>query len=191
MKKFPELENLIKIFKILDELNIAYYVTGGFAVSVFGHPRFTADVDIVIKMQETDAKVFSLKIKNVFPQGYIDIDLIKHALIHKSEFNMIDPESGLKIDFFITKLDEFEKSAFNRIIKKDIDYEVAFISPEDLIISKLLWFREGQSTRQLEDIITVIQVQKNLDKQYLAKWVSNLKLSDEWQKLQILLDKLA
>jgi len=34
---------LIKITKILESLNIKYFITGGFAVSVWGRPRATFD----------------------------------------------------------------------------------------------------------------------------------------------------
>lgn len=184
MNKFPELENLVKIAKVLDELKIPYYITGGFAVSTHGRPRFTADIDIVINMKRPDAKEFGQKIQTIFPNGYVDEDLIEGALNRRGEFNIIDPESGLKIDFFITKDSEFEKMAFARVQEKDIDYMVKFISPEDLIISKLLWFREGQSTRQLEDIASVLDTQKTIDQKYLDSWVLKLKLQAEWQALE-------
>ena len=184
MNKYPELENLAQIAKILDELKIPYYVTGGFAVSQYGRTRFTADIDIVIKMRQPDIDVFADKFKRIFPQGYIDRDLIEQALRYKSEFNVIDPESGLKIDLFITKDNEFEQSCFRRAVKKNYDYDIKFISPEDLIISKLLWFRESESTRQLEDIASVIDIQQNLDQKYIDKWIKELGLEEEWQKVK-------
>ena len=58
-QKFPELENLVKIATVLDGLKIPYYVTGGFAVSIYGRPRFTADIDIVIKMASGVKKDFA------------------------------------------------------------------------------------------------------------------------------------
>ena len=41
---------LVKVAPILDQLCIAYFVTGGFAVSVWGRPRATFDVDIVVQL---------------------------------------------------------------------------------------------------------------------------------------------
>jgi len=182
--QFPELENLKQIAVALDELKILYYITGGFAITTYGRPRFTADIDIVIKMRKPDVNEFVKKMLAIFPNGYIDNDLIKNALVRKGEFNIIDPESGFKIDFFITNESDFEQSAFSRVVNKDYDYEIKFISPEDLIISKLLWFREGQSTRQLEDISSVIDIQENLDQKYIDKWVKDLDLQGEWEKLK-------
>lgn len=184
MEKHPELRNLIKIAKTLDGLKIPYYVTGGFAVSNYGRPRFTADIDMVIKMFEPKINEFAKNMQKVFPKGYIDKDQINDALARCGEFNIVDPESGLKVDFFITKDDEFEKTCFKRILIRDLGYKIKFASPEDLIINKLIWFKDSQSTRQLEDIISVMDVQKKLDMIYINKWIKKLGLEKEWQKLK-------
>jgi len=184
MQKYPELKNLVKVAKALDELKIFYYVTGGFAVSIYGRPRFTADIDMVIKMLNPQVSVFAEKLKKIFPKGYVDEDQINNALKYRSEFNIVDSESGLKIDFFITKNDEFEKECFERAQLRDLGYRINFTSPENLIISKLIWFKDSQSTRQLEDIASIVTVQKDLDQKYLNSWVKKLDLQAEWQKLK-------
>jgi len=43
---------LVQIASILERFDIEYLVTGGFAVSVWGRPRATFDIDIVIKLGE-------------------------------------------------------------------------------------------------------------------------------------------
>ncbi len=184
MAKYPEIKNLVKIAKILDELKIPYYVTGGFAVSIYGRPRFTADIDIIIKMSHHQKGEFAKKIGKIFPKGYIDKDQIDTALSRQGEFNIIDPESGLKVDFWIAKKDGFEEECFKTAIDKDIDYKVKFISPENLIISKLIWYRGSGSTRQLEDIASVMDIQKKLDMVYLAKWIKKLDLETQFQDLK-------
>src|SRR3972149_8729967 len=162
MENYPELKNLIGIAKVLDELKIPYYVTGGFAVSIYGRPRFTADIDIIIKMSHLKKDDFAKNLQAVFPKGYIDKDQIDSALARHSEFNIIDPVSGLKIDFWIAKDNEFEKECFKNSKNENLGYKVKFISPEDLIISKLIWFKESQSTRQLEDIKSIHDIQMKL-----------------------------
>lgn len=184
MQNTPEIENLIKIAKILDQIKIPYYVTGGFAVSVYGHPRFTADIDIVIKMSNLAVRDFATKLQKIFPKGYVDENQISNALAEQGEFNIIDPESGLKIYFFITKNDEFEKECFKKACSQDVGYKVIFTTSENLIISKLIWHKQSQSTRHLEDIASVIDNQKKLDHKYLSLWINKLGLQAEWQKLK-------
>jgi hypothetical protein len=49
---------------------------------------------------------------------------------------------------------------------------VFFASPEDLILSKLLWHQQGGSTRQLDDIESVLRIQQSLDWDYLRRWAT-------------------
>lgn len=64
---------LVKISKILNQLNIPYLVTGGMAVYVWGRPRFTADIDRVIEL--TIEKVEQL-VQILSRSGYVDLDTI-------------------------------------------------------------------------------------------------------------------
>lgn len=175
-------EILISIAKVLDELKIDYYVTGGFAVSVWGIPRFTADIDLIIKMSHLQKKEFASKLQKLFPKGHIDLDQIDTALARHGEFNFIEPETGMKVDFWIAKDDVFEKECFKNSRIRDIGYKVKFISPEDLIISKLIWFQETGSNRHLEDAESVLKITP-VDKKYLKTWVLKLKLENEFEKL--------
>jgi hypothetical protein len=175
---------LIEIAKILDELKIDYYVTGGFAVSIWGKPRFTADIDMVIKLVSYQKGAFADKIQALFPAGYIDKDQIEAALKSVGQFNFIEPGSGLKIDFYIAKQNEFEKECFKKSRTVDLGYKIKLTAPENLILSKLLWYKEAKSDRHLEDIKSVLQVRKNIDQKYLNLWIEELGLKEEWEELK-------
>ena len=54
MQNIDPTQLLVNIAQVLDDLKIQYYVTGGMAVFVWGRPRFTADVDIVIALRSKD-----------------------------------------------------------------------------------------------------------------------------------------
>lgn len=46
---------LSEIFRALEEANVRYLVVGGVAVVLHGHPRFTADLDLVLDLTPTNA----------------------------------------------------------------------------------------------------------------------------------------
>jgi len=167
---------LLKIILILDRLNLDYFVTGGFAVSVWGRPRATFDIDIVIELVEPDAKDLMKALREIFKAGYIDEDAMKEAIKYQKEFNFIDSESGSKIDFWIKKDDELTVQKFKRRkLEKIQGQNVYFVSPEDLILSKLEWYQKSGSTRQLEDIESVLKISGDkLDMNYLNKWAKKL-----------------
>lgn len=176
---------LVKIVKILNSLKIPYLLTGGMAIYVWGRPRFTADIDVVIELKREKVKQL---IQTLIKEGYVDEDAINDALKYESEFNFIDQSAGIKVDFWVLKDDDFDKSRLKRRkIRKILDQRVYFISPEDLILTKLLWFKEAKSTRHLEDIHSILDFTKDqLDFNYLRKWADKLnvqKLLEEMTSL--------
>src|SRR3989338_5485928 len=85
-------------------------------------------------------------------------------------FNIIDNKSGLKIDFWLLKKDAFGKSEFSRKIKERMFGEDIFIiSPEDLILCKLMGFEETKSGRRLQDAKSILQTSK-VDMKYIRSW---------------------
>lgn len=164
---------LVKIVKKLNSLKIPYLVTGGMAIYVWGRPRFTADIDLVVELNKQDIKKL---VNALIKEGYIDEDMIREAIAYQSEFNFIDQEEGIKVDFWILKKDAFDKSKFKRrVAKKVLNQNVYFISAEDLILVKLLWFKEGRSYRHLEDILSILEMlKKKVDFTYLRKWAKKL-----------------
>lgn len=177
---------LCKVAKILQNLKIPYAVTGGFAVIVWGKPRFTADIDIIIKLVPQNIEPLTKALLLVDKDVYISEEAMRDALERKSEFNFIHPQTGLKIDFWVrgSRADIYGKLKFERAIAKKIDKQkIFFVSPEDLILSKLTWYKESGSERHLEDIKTILNGQESkLDLDYIKKWAerqSTIKILEE------------
>lgn len=56
------------IFKVLNKARIKYVVTGGTAVTMYGYMRYTADLDIIVDLKESNlAKVYDVLVAN----GYV------------------------------------------------------------------------------------------------------------------------
>lgn len=180
--KEPE-KLLIKIAEALDKIGISYCVTGGLAVSVWGRPRATFDIDIIVELFEPDIKTLHRALRTISRAGYFDEDAAKDALNRRGEFNFIEPESGLKIDFWVKKQDEYGRSQWARRRAEIIHgKKVFFVSAEDIILSKLQWYQKGGSTRQLEDIESILKISGDkLDLPYLKKWAAKL---DVWKTLE-------
>ncbi len=182
---FPALVPVVSTF---DKIGIPYYIGGSISSSIHGIPRTTMDIDIIadIKKEHVEALYLSLE-----PGYYIDKDMIREAIRHHSSFNIIHFDSMMKIDIFVLKEREFDREAFKRkkLDVQDIGgsrFEYFISSPEDIILSKLEWFKMGGevSERQWRDIIGVLKVQENnLDMEYLQKWINGLHLSDLWKRL--------
>lgn len=177
---------LVNIAKILKRLKIPYIVTGGIAVVIWGRPRFTADIDIVVELKQSDIDNLEKALRQLGKAGYIDKEVMQEAFATWGEFNFIDGETGIKVDFWILKeKDPFDVSRLKRRKTKIILGEkVYFTSPEDLILIKLKWYQQSQSTRHLEDVESILKISGDrLDRSYLLKWARELGVSEILNRL--------
>lgn len=180
MEKTDPRHLLASIAKILNDLRIPYLVTGGMAVLVWGRPRFTADIDIAVELKIKDIKLLEKALSALGKANYIDKDMMADAIDNRGEFNFIHGDTGVKVDFWVLKNDSFEASRLERRAVKEIaGQKINFISPEDLIISKLQWRQISPSSRHMEDIESILKISGDiLDKDYLNLWINKLNLEE-------------
>lgn len=176
---------LVSIARILERLNIPYLITGGLAVVVWGRPRFTADIDIVVELKKRNLNELERALRRLTPIGSIDTQMMQEAFERQEEFNVVDHTSGMKVDFWILKKTAFDRSRLKRrVAKKILNTRLFFISPEDLLLTKLSWYKESESTRQLEDAGSILAISgKKLDRAYVKRWARWLKVSRSLNKL--------
>ncbi len=164
---------------VLKRENIPFMIVGSFVSSLYGEPRSTQDIDLVIQLEKKHIPILLSSFQP--PKYYLDEELILLAMESKKMFNLLDTEEGDKIDFYLIKNDSYEAEKFRRrVSKRFLDEELPMLSAEDLIISKLIWcVQSGRSERQLRDVMGVYRVQKKiLDMGYLEKKIKQFELED-------------
>jgi len=172
-------ELLQQVITAFEELGIRYIVTGSVASMAYGEPRLTNDIDIV-----ADIKIEQIKLlERYFPheEFYFDRDMVHEAIIHKNQFNIIHPASGLKVDVILYKDTEFDRSRFSRCkrIQPTEKYQANFAAPEDVIIKKMEYYKEGGSDKHLRDITGILKVSdRDVDREYITAWAKRLGLME-------------
>ena len=167
-----------------ERLGLNYFVTGSMATIAYGEPRFTNDIDVVVDLPTE--KVAALCAAFPPEQFYVSAAAVAEAVRLRHPFNILHPESGLKVDGFVASESEFDRSRLGRALRLHVlpDRTVSFASPEDVILKKLVYYREGASEKHLRDIAGVLRVRgEQLDMNYLREWVQKLELSDAWQAI--------
>jgi hypothetical protein len=171
-----------QVARALEEIGIPYLVGGSLASSRYGLPRTTQDIDLVVDLREE--QVGSL-IRALQDEFYIDAGMIREAIRHQSSFNVIHLQAAYKVDLFLLKANTWAQQEMARRREERIGPEgpvtLYFCSPEDIILHKLDWYRQGGgvSDRQWNDILGVLKVQgEELEAVYLRHWASELRLTD-------------
>lgn len=173
---------ILLVIDVFSKLNVPYLLGGSFASSIHGIPRATLDADIVADLSDKHVIPFVNMLRQDF---YIDINMVREAIQTKETFNIIHLETMFKVDIFILKGDDFSKEEFKRrreeVLIESPQRSVFVATPEDIILHKLTWFKEGGgvSDRQWNDVINTIKVQgEGLDLEYLKTWANRLNILD-------------
>ena len=178
-----ELEVLKLVTGRLGKANINYIISGSIAANYYTVPRMTRDIDIVIELKNADIENF---IQNFQQDFYVDHEIIKNEVRSRGMFNLIHKEYALKVDFIVHKNSEFQESSFLRKKKVVVDgISVWIISPEDLIIAKLLWAKDSYSELQLNDISNLMKTVDSLDKSYIENWTRKLGLEYVYKRVKL------
>jgi hypothetical protein len=177
-------ELLERVVGIFERLGIPYLVTGSVAAMAYGEPRFTNDIDIVAAIAEQQIP----PLVAAFPAEdyYISPEMIRVAIREQSQFNIIHPASGLKVDVIIRRDTPFDRSRFQRTrrIHPAPSYEADFATPEDVIIKKMEYYREGGSEKHLRDITGMLVTSGNeIDRDYIRQWAEKLNLNEIWRAI--------
>ena len=180
-----QIELLQFALDILERLGIPYMLVGSYASGVYGEPRLTLDIDIVIAPSEPQLR----SLCSAFPQDefYVSADAALAALqLPNGQFNVIHPETSYKIDFMIARTDPWGREQLARRQRVEVlRGQQGFVArPEDVIISKMLYYQEGGSEKHLRDIAGILRVSGQfVDRDYVQRWSVELGLEDIWDAI--------
>lgn len=164
----------------IDAVGGEYFIGGSVASSLQGEPRATNDIDVVIAMLGLRVRAFAEKLGGDFE---VDQSMLRDALSRGGSANIFYLPLVTKIDIFglgDTPYDEVEFARRRRVRVRTSGEELWFKSPEDTILRKLLWYREGGevSEKQWRDVTGVLRIRgPQLDVAYLDTWAARLGLT--------------
>lgn len=172
---------------VLEHLKIPYMVVGGFAAIMYGEPRLTIDVDIVVDMNLSHVGPFLAAFPH--PEYYASEEGIRDALARGYPFNVLHPTTGAKVDLIPLPADPFTRTAFERrqrLVYDEAGHSAMFISPEDIVLAKLLAFRWTSSEKHLRDARGILLIQwSQLDWPTLRRGAKDLGLQDVLDELLV------
>ena len=173
---------LAAVVSRLDGAQIPYMISGTIAANYYGVPRSTADLDLVVQLAPGDVQ----RIVRLFEDEFVvSSEAVREAVTHGTQFNLIHRRLIVKVDMIMRKHDDFGDEEFARRRRTMIAGTDAWmISPEDLILYKLLWSRATHSEMQWRDIRGLVAVQLGLDEVYLEQWARRIGVHDRLLEAQ-------
>ena len=147
---------LEKIIGILQAYQIRFHLTGGVTSIVYGEPRMTQDLDIVIDNEALARQLHSF-IKSLQDSDFLfDEAALRRAVDHKQMFQLLDSAEALKLDVYPREMipGELDRSD---VIELFDGLSVPIASLPDAAISKLIWISKGshKNRRDLRQLIRI------------------------------------
>lgn len=176
----------LSLFAIrLDAIGAPYMVTGATAAILYGQPRLTNDLDVVLSL-DTHSRAALL---NAFSEAefYVppeSVILAEQARAQRGHFNLIHLESGYKADIYLTGSDPLHAWAMplRRRLRWNDTLEIFVAPPEYVVLRKLEYYREGLSSKHPADIRAIREI-TGVDETLLAPWLERMGLHPLWQEL--------
>jgi hypothetical protein len=133
----------LRVAQAIEATGGAYFVGGSLASSLQGEPRATNDIDIVLDLPI--GRIGQL-VAQLGADFEVDTDMLRDALLHGRSCNIFFLPEVMKIDLFGVGSGPYDQQEFERRRRVPVDASggtLVLKSPEDTVLRKLLWHREG------------------------------------------------
>lgn len=180
----PAPEPFAPFLEPLERLALPYCITGSVAASVYGEPRLTADIDVVLVLKAGDIGA----LRTAFPEVDYYVppeETLREELARgtRGMFNLIHHRSQFKADIYLAALDPLHAWALQHRRRIDLGGSGAWIAPpEYVILRKLEYLKEGGSDKHVRDVRFILAATV-VDRAFVEREVSRLGVQAEWAKV--------
>ena len=168
-------------------LGLPYMVTGGAAAIVYGEPRLTNDLDVVVAMRPADAarvaEALAADDTYVPPVEVLEVEAARRVHGH---FNVIHGPSSLRADVYVAGDDPLHVwgLAGRRTITVGAA-AVAIAPPEYVIVRKLQYAAEGGGDRHLRDVRRILdRALVHIDVDEIVRRAAALGVVAQWDRVR-------
>ena len=166
----------------LEASGIRFAVGGSWASAAYGEARFTHNENLLADFDANSLERFLSMLPAAF---HADADEARNLFRQGRAFNVIYMPTALKFDLFPAKAFPIGTEEIERAVMLPNsgfgEEPVPFVSPEDILLAKLDWFRHGGevSERQWRDLEGIIRTRSgSLDRSYQKRGAERLGVAE-------------
>ncbi len=176
----------IELFVLrLEALGVPYMVTGSVASMVYGEPRLTLDVDLVVELDVGRVD----ELLDAFPESEfyrppLEIVRLECARDSRGHFNLIHHGTGMKADIYPAARDDLHRWGLAH--RHRIPFgpgQLWLAPPEYVILRKLEFWREGGSEEHLRDVRAMLAADLEHDRSFLEEELRRRGLGEAWRRV--------
>jgi hypothetical protein len=175
----------------LNSTDVPYMITGAVASTIYGEPRLTQDIDLVLDLDRKGIP----RLTAAFPADryYVPPDEALEEEVGRpwgGHFNLLHLETGLRADCYLAGEDEFNRWGLDHRRVDAVGAEpISIAPPEYVIVRKLEYRRQGAGEHHLDDVARMLRISRALiDQATLDGWIARAGVTREWREV---LDRLA
>jgi hypothetical protein len=168
-----ETDAAMAVVAVLEDLGAEYMISGSFASNLWGSPRQTQDMDIVIDIKSLDLNAF---FERIGPDFEIDRQLRFEGVTATHRYVVEHRSTLFRAELFLLTDDPFDQARFARRVGIEFaSRKVAFSTAEDTVIQKLRWLHLSGHYKHHDDVLGILRLQRsNLDWDYIRMWSDKL-----------------
>jgi hypothetical protein len=167
----------------LEALGVPYMVTGSVASMLYGEPRLTLDLDLVIELEIGRAGELLASFPEAeFYRPPLEVVRLECSRDARGHFNLIHHGTGMKADVYPVARDPLHRWGLAH--RRRIVFgsgQISLAPPEYVILRKLEFWREGGSDKHLRDIRAMLATDLPLDRPFLDEQLRRRGLDDAWR----------
>jgi len=198
MGEQPDLELYFAVLRVLEQTDAPYVIIGAYAGASYGVTRATFDVDMVVDLNEQ--RIAALVEAFPLPRYYADPEQMRSSIKMGILFNIIDTTEGRKVDLIPLTMKPGYGWALERRVRRSFLtrsgglFEAWCARPEDVVVGKLMAWKEGRSTKHEWDIRDILaaarlgedELSREFDLEYVDDWARRLgpDVELEWRGLK-------
>ncbi len=163
--------------------SIRYAIVGSVAAISYGETRMTAGMDVLAEIRVEH--ILALTQTFAAPDWYVSDSAVRDAIRYRSQFNIIHVYSGNKVDVILSQ-NEDDVRTLERAIQRPIVPALSGLvaNPNDVISGKLRFYSEGESSKHLTDIASILKVSaEHVDLEELRRRATQLGVLPVWDAI--------